>query len=1218
MNHTAFQLPSSTTLTNDNNININNNQTQMRTLPLATLSPDTQNDEVQACFNAWERNIKNMQHNNTKLQPTVSSSAAHPVQLVNRNSSALSTPAAANSKHEIIVIDDDDDDDDDESSDDTNYSPRSDDMNTVPIQSLLHQTPDVPPTQMSETEMPTTTDQQSILQLSPQYQKHSSLTNALPSTAKPPLFTSTDPDALCLPTTLPPPPRVPIFDDEVIDVDDDDIMQKLTAAHTIPYRQTAVTAKDPLRMLGPFGDGRFVDAGGSLYTVNSANGNIEIGDSDDDSTLPFATQNPFPASATPSDPQISSASTIPVWQLDASPDGLKEENSFGDDIVMTENNNNPPDFPLFPIPPPPPPRQQPTLVQGFPIPMPPASGEAAKEQVQFSSSSELYSKEKLQDLVKKNSLTADATEEAATPPQLNVKLMPHQRRALAWMAKRERPDVEVAERDLISTDEECRGGILADEQGLGKTLSMIALMLKNPPTAPPGVKRSNELEKDAKKGARRTPWRTVIVCPVSLVTQWREEVETRMRADHVPSVYIYHGAKRARSVQELQSYDVVITTYATLTTEYPKILKTHPLYEARRKAKMPVPRRDPGPLFKCSWHRVILDEAHYIKNRRTDSWAATAALSAEHRWCLTGTPIQNSVDDIYSLFMFLRYHFVPSYEVWNMQWKRKLEHNNAAVRERAFKRFQTIVGLVLLRRTKQDTIDGKPLIVLPKRVSDVLEQEFDDNDEKAVYKAVQEKSVVAVNKFLVAGTLAHNYSSVLLLLLRLRQACCHPFLIEYAHIVGQKGRGSSPDKLGFRSSYSDEELDEAMELVNAGHSLLELVDENAREQTVKLLKPAPGNLPEPQAFTCMYCVSQVAWDKGVALQCGHFFCPACTNSIMQSRTCRRCQQRVQGDETEAFITLDNLRQEVHAKERAAVIEQNRETEGSHTSQSLKALLRSEVEKRVGRPTKRPRCGTSSVKENLCSNGISSCENADALMPQDMKGDSGSDSSSLDNGRSPSPDDRLVQALSQRSTKLRVLLEQLREVRSQGKNEKTLVFSQWTTMLDIIEFHVQLDGHDTCRLDGSMPMAVRKQQIEQFKNDKRKTVFLISLHAGGTGLNLCVANHVILCDVWWNPQTEEQAIDRVHRIGQSRDVRVCRFKMSNTVEDRIYDICARKRELSDGALGVTGAQSLGRKKLTLEEIMFLFSGAAEDVAHDSGANEEATRAARNILNYASFS
>jgi len=302
------------------------------------------------------------------------------------------------------------------------------------------------------------------------------------------------------------------------------------------------------------------------------------------------------------------------------------------------------------------------------------------------------------------------------------------------------------------------------EQGLGKTLSMLALILHN----------SDEGK----------PFRTLIVCPLSLVNQWKKEIETRIKRKYKKSVYLYHGANRTKHAYDLKEVDFVITTFQTLANEYPKIMRNDPRYEQSRLQGLPPPIRKAGAAFKLTWNRVILDEAHHIKNRSTDAWKAAAGLKSRIRWCLTGTPIQNSINDIFSLLMFIRYNFVKNVEDWNLNYKSCLESQNVKLRDKAFKKFQEILKFVLLRRTKNDKIDGKPLIILPEREVIVLKEHL-EGEEVALYKALEEQTMIAFNKFLVAGTMSTNYTTILTLLLRLRQAVCHPFLIQYCDM--QKG-----------------------------------------------------------------------------------------------------------------------------------------------------------------------------------------------------------------------------------------------------------------------------------------------------------------------------------------------------------------------------------------------------------------------------------------------
>jgi SNF2 family DNA or RNA helicase len=149
-----------------------------------------------------------------------------------------------------------------------------------------------------------------------------------------------------------------------------------------------------------------------------------------------------------------------------------------------------------------------------------------------------------------------------------------------------------------------------------------------------------------------------------------------------------------------------------------------------------------------------------------------------------------------------------------------------------------------------------------------------------------------------------------------------------------------------------------------------------------------------------------------------------------------------------------------------------------------------------------------------------------------------------------------------SAKTELLLEALEVAAAEG--HKSLVFSQWTSMLDLLEPKLRERGHRFARLDGST--ADRASVVDRFQNDPEILVFLVSLKAGGVGLNLTAADHVFLFDPWWNPAVEEQAFDRAHRIGQEKPVFVYRLVAADTVEERILDLQKEKRALADLAAG----------------------------------------------------
>jgi SNF2 family DNA or RNA helicase len=174
----------------------------------------------------------------------------------------------------------------------------------------------------------------------------------------------------------------------------------------------------------------------------------------------------------------------------------------------------------------------------------------------------------------------------------------------------------------------------------------------------------------------------------------------------------------------------------------------------------------------------------------------------------------------------------------------------------------------------------------------------------------------------------------------------------------------------------------------------------------------------------------------------------------------------------------------------------------------------------------------------------------------------------------------AQASKAPSSKVQVLLDQLETATAEG--HKALVFSQWTSFLDLIEPHLKTAGIRFNRLDGATKD--RGAVVDAFQADGGPSVMLLSLKAGGTGLNLTAADHVFLMDPWWNPAVEDQAADRAHRIGQENPVLVHRVVARGTVEERILALQEKKRALADAAVGDGGAATA----ITRDELLDLLT------------------------------
>jgi SNF2 family DNA or RNA helicase len=174
-----------------------------------------------------------------------------------------------------------------------------------------------------------------------------------------------------------------------------------------------------------------------------------------------------------------------------------------------------------------------------------------------------------------------------------------------------------------------------------------------------------------------------------------------------------------------------------------------------------------------------------------------------------------------------------------------------------------------------------------------------------------------------------------------------------------------------------------------------------------------------------------------------------------------------------------------------------------------------------------------------------------------------------------------------SAKVDKMMDLLTEVvETADDGEKVLIFSQWTSLLDFAEVPIEGKGWGYRRYDGSMNAKMRGDAVDDFKDPRKDVrIMLVSLKAGNAGLNLNVASRVIILDPFWNPYVEEQAIDRAHRIGQSRPVKVHRVLVPSTVEDRIIELQEKKRALIEEALDEKEHQSISR--LGVQELAYLF-------------------------------
>lgn len=728
----------------------------------------------------------------------------------------------------------------------------------------------------------------------------------------------------------------------------------------------------------------------------------------------------------------------------------------------------------------------------------------------------------------------------STPEAMAVSLMEHQKLGVSWMKSMEE-----------GTN---KGSILADEMGLGKTVQALSLIVSRPSEDP----------------ARKT---TLVVAPVALMRQWEREIKTKVKGgNHALRVITYHGSKK-RSFKDLREYDVVLTSFGTVASEYSKKERIRE-FEARDPDNPDAPARPKMPkdddyvlLGKNSlWYRIILDEAHNIRNKETKTSKACCELQAIYRLCMTGTPMMNRTDELYGLVRFLRIQPYCEWGHFRRDIKASLEKGTHAVKQDGMRKLQALLKAILLRRTQESKIDGKVIFELPEKKINRVHVSF-DAEQQAFYNALESKTQLKFNKYLKAGTVGKQYSHILVLLLRLRQACCHPHLLkDFAEPAGDISEESL--------------LDFARQL---------------GPDVVERIKAEDG------AFSCPICLDGVE-NPAIFLPCGHNACTECFARITsepargdEGYKCPNCRGKLDPKRITDYYSFKKVHMpdahpadddESFVKEEAyASSDSESYSDNDGEEDDLNGfIVPDDVIDGPGpeRPKQKPK--KSKGKEKMVN---------DSKGKEKMVDGSPKQKKTLAQLRREAHRNRAAKRRYFRrlckdwvtSAKVDRTIELVRDIKKADPTEKTLIFSQFTSLLDILELPLAREQHEYTRLDGSMSVDMRNDAVNRFIDSPSCNVLLVSLKAGNAGLNLNAASQVIILDPFWNPYVEYQAIGRAHRLGQTRPVTVHRILVPETVEDRIMELQRKKEELITMALDENAGRNISR--LGVQELSYLF-------------------------------
>ncbi|KAI9594613.1 SNF2 family N-terminal domain-containing protein [Syncephalis fuscata] len=320
------------------------------------------------------------------------------------------------------------------------------------------------------------------------------------------------------------------------------------------------------------------------------------------------------------------------------------------------------------------------------------------------------------------------------------------------------------------------GGLLADDMGLGKTITAISLILS-----------TLDESRDERRKTDPLAGGTLIICPLSVISNWDEQIVTHV-VPKTLSVYVHHGISRVEDVASLAGFDVVITTFNLVSLHYSKAVKmakqannnSNGNNSSNNSSNGQAIEIVPTGLQQIKWFRVILDEAHIIKEPKTMLCRSVCNFQAERRWCLTGTPIQNRLTDLYSLIKYLRVTPFDDFGHWRQLFITPIQRGHPE----AMRRLQILLKYLTLRRTKTTKVNGRPLLDLPEKEDRRIWLEWSAS-EQALYEkwAALAKESVAEQKM--------NISHILELLLRLRQVCVHPALCKDIQVTTDENDSST-------------------------------------------------------------------------------------------------------------------------------------------------------------------------------------------------------------------------------------------------------------------------------------------------------------------------------------------------------------------------------------------------------------------------------------------
>jgi SNF2 family DNA or RNA helicase len=687
------------------------------------------------------------------------------------------------------------------------------------------------------------------------------------------------------------------------------------------------------------------------------------------------------------------------------------------------------------------------------------------------------------------------------PPSslLSTPLLRHQKQALWFMTEKEKPrkfgpkeednnslwrleyraNGTKRYREIISgivRDDEppqSLGGLLADMMGLGKTLSILSLVVSSLAEASDWANGNPHPNLVQNLPGIRNTKTTLLVAPLSAVNNWTFQVKEHLKESAI-SYHVFHGQSRITDIEELSKYDLVITTYSIILSEL-----------SGRKSK-----KNGSPLTKMNMFRIVLDEAHTIREQSAAQTQAIFRLNSQRKWSVTGTPIQNRLEDLLSVTKFLGLEPYDDRGQFNVHILSRFKTGDSTV----LASLRVLVDSFTLRRVK-DKID------LPARDDKIITLNFSEK-EKQLHEFFRRESNVMMkviageDKTAMKGRMYHHILKAMVIL---RQVSAH----------GKELLDSND-----RARIKGLSVHDAIDLEEGGNDAPEQADKKAYEMFTLM--------QESSADLCALCgklLEEPTTDSGaldrrapmaIVLPCFDVLCPDCFSGWAQV-----------------------------------------------------------FDSQIGPSSHDIKCQVCEGWIPVTYSTITSGKLEDYMIGQAQAKQSRRQAKTLGEYEGP-------------HTKTKALVAHLLKTAEESKSLKderplkSVVFSAWTSHLDLIEIALKDNGiTGYARLDGTMTLSARNKALQDFHDNDDITVLLATIGAGGVGLNLTAASRVYIMEPQYNPAAVAQAIDRVHRIGQTREVTTVQFLMKDSIEEKVFELAKKKQQLAD--------MSMNQRKLDKKEV-----------------------------------